>query len=175
MSKKQYVITSITLGCIAAASAGLIGLTNLITRDQIAQNEKNKINSGIVEIFGKDAKISNEDDLSGYTYVSHYYSITGEQNGYAYLTSGKNDYGKITLIVGFDGSSGGFKAMYVVVNEQTYASTLVENYIDPVNKQEKDYETDVQCGATYGAKLIREMINEATQVNKNINSVDAGE
>ena len=50
--------------------------------------------------------------------------------------------------------------MSVVVNEQTYASTLVENYIDPVNNGEREI-SDTSCGATYGAKKIAEMINEA--------------
>ena len=45
--KKQYIITSLTLGAIAAVSAAIIGLSNLITRDQIKRNEINKINSGI--------------------------------------------------------------------------------------------------------------------------------
>lgn len=167
---KKYVVTSITLGLIAAASAGLISVTNLITREKIAQNEKERINAGIVRIFGENAEISSERDVTGFQYLEHFYKIKGEQNGYAFRATGSNSYGKVSLIIGFkqttvnEFSSFAFAGMYVVTNEQTYATTLVDNYINPVNNGEITYDSNdsVKCGATYGAKLIREMINEAT-------------
>ena len=93
--KKHYIITALTLGCIAAVSGGIIGLTNLITKDRIAQNEKNKINAGIVEIFGENAVASEEKQLTGeYKYVQYYYDVkNGEQLlGHAFRTSGSNMY-----------------------------------------------------------------------------------
>ena len=57
---KHYVITAITLGLIGATSAGLIGLTNAITKDKIKQNEANNIQRGITEIFGQNSVILNE-------------------------------------------------------------------------------------------------------------------
>ena len=89
----------------------------------------------------------------------------------AFRTTGSNSYGKISLLVGFNYYQipGGevceyvFDSISVIVNEQTYASTLVDNYINPVNDNTRNYE-DVSCGATYGAKLIRDMINEAKEV-----------
>ena len=53
-NKKHYIITSITLGIIAASSALLIGLTHVLTKDQIAKNEENKVNAGIQKIYGED-------------------------------------------------------------------------------------------------------------------------
>ena len=47
MSKKHYIITAVTLGSIAAISAGVIGLTNLITKDRIAQNEQKRIRTKV--------------------------------------------------------------------------------------------------------------------------------
>ena len=170
---KKFVITSITLGAIAAASAGLISVTNLITRDQIAKNEKDRITAGITRIFGQNASISSEKDVSGFQYLQHLYEISGEQKGYAYRATGSNNYGKISLIIGFKLASAqyNFSGMYVVVNEQTYATTLVDNYINPVNAGDIDYSTDesVKCGATYGAKLVRSMIDEATAAVNQIN------
>ena len=52
---KKYLITAITLGCIAMAAGTLIGATNLITKDHIAQNEVKKINDGFAEVFGDGA------------------------------------------------------------------------------------------------------------------------
>ena len=51
---------------------------------------------------------------------------------------------------------------YTIVNEQTYASTLVDNYLVPLNNGSRDLD-DVTCGATYGAKLVRDMVNEAQE------------
>ena len=159
--KKHYLITSITLGLIAAASAVIIGATNMVTRDRIAENEKNKINSGITAIFGENAKTSESKTLKEeYKYVQYYYEVdTGDkESSYAFRTTGSNMYGKISLLVGMSGEV--FKGLSVIVNEQTYATTLVDNYLVPVNAGERDVE-DVSCGATYGAKLVRDMVNEA--------------
>ena len=162
-NKKHYIVTSITLGVIASLSAGLIALTDLITKDQIKQNEINKINAGIASIFGDSISIKSENDLSSYQYTSHYYEVSDSNNerlGYAFRTTGSNMYGKISLIIGYTEEDHSFKSLEIVTDEQTYASTLEDNYIDLVNKGERQIE-DVSCGATYGAKLVRDMINDA--------------
>ena len=171
MFNKQFIITSITLGIIAAASALFIGCTNLITKDRIAQNEKNKINSGISEIFGISNFDFEENDISSsYSYVDTYYRIVDKNNnnvGHAFKTTGSNMYGKISLLAGFDYDTLEFIKIYMIVNEQTYASTLVDNYVTPLNNNTRDLD-DVQCGATYGAKLVRDMIKEATEAVEKI-------
>ena len=169
--KKHYIITALTLGCIAAVSGGIIGLTNLITKDRIAQNEKNKINEGIVEIFDKNAVASEEKSLTGvYKYVEYYYDVKNgdELVGYAFRTTGSNMYGKISLLVGYTYGTESFKGLSVIVNEQTYATTLVDNYITPLTDGERQLE-DVDCGATYGARLVRDMVNEAREAVGEIN------
>ena len=173
-SKKHYVITSITLGIIAAASGLLIGGTNLITKGQIARNEVNKINSGIVEIFGKTATISSEFTVEGRKYTNYAYEVKlgdSAAKACALKTSGSNMYGKISLLIGFNSTSSSagpvFNGLSIVINEQTYATTLMENYVDPLNEGTRDLD-DVSCGATYGAKLIRDMVNEAKEVAKEI-------
>ena len=168
-SKKHYIITSVTLGLIAASSAALIGVANLITKDRIAQNEQNKITSGINEIFGNNSKIADESLVDGdYKYVNYIYTVHNESDqkvGYAFRTTGSNMYGKISLIVGFNETSHNFEGLSIVTNEQTYATTLVDNYITPLNDGKRELE-DVSCGATYGAKLVRDMVNEANEAAK---------
>ena len=167
---KHYLITAITLGLIGAASAALIGVTNLITKDKIVQNEIDKVNAGIKDIFGTDASVKSESNLTDagfdneYKYVNYLYTVSIDENntGYAFRTTGSNMYGKISLLLGFEGTSYGFIGLYVVTNEQTYASTLEEKYLEPVNDGNRDIE-NVSCGATYGAKLVRDMINEAKE------------
>ena len=169
MDKKHYVITAVTLGLICAASGALIGATNLITKDKIAQNEKNRINSGICEIYGQNATIledidKNEAGLTGdYKYVERLYSISQDGTnsiGYAFRTTGSNMYGKVSLLVGYLQEGCKFVGTYIVVNEQTYASTLEDNYVVKLNDGSRELD-DVSCGATYGAKLVRDMIKEA--------------
>ena len=164
---KHYVLVSVTLGAIAAASALLIGATNMLTKESIAQNEQNKINSGIAGIFGDSAKISSESKIENddYKYVNYVYEISANDSeiGYAFRTTGSNMYGKVSLIIGFT-LDNKFVSLSVVVNEQTYASTLVDNYIVPLNEGARDL-YDVNCGATYGAKLVRDMVDEAQQAS----------
>ena len=174
-NKKHYIITSITLGLIAMASAALIGVTNLITKNKIAENEIARVNKGITDIFGENARIVDEFAVDNYQYVNYAYRVNNDdyapQNiAHIFKADGSNMYGKISLLVGFTVSVTGpetktykMVGLSVVTNEQTYASTLEENYIDPVKAGERDYE-DVSCGATYGAKLIRAMLDEAKLV-----------
>ena len=167
---KKYIVTGVTLGSIAAVAAGLIAVTNLITEKKIKQNEIDAVNKGINEIFESGVVSAEEvvNDLDN-KYVTYCYKVDYRKNdlemhGYAFRCEGSNMYGKISLLAGFDIASQSFMSMYLVKNEQTYASTLVEKYVNPVNSNEKNYETDVSCGATYGAKLVRDMINQAKNV-----------
>ena len=161
---KRFLITSLTLGIIAASSGLLIGLSNLLTKDKIAYNEAQRITKGIKQLFDKDADIDSEESLTG-KYVNYKYvvKVNDEIKGYAIRTTGSNDYGKITLLAGFSNTSHDFVGVYLIVNEQSYASTLVDNYINPLNKDTSKL-NDVTCGATYGAKLVRSMVEEAQSV-----------
>ena len=162
---KKYILTALTLGIIAAGSAALIGGVNLLTKESIKQNELNNFNKGIVAIFGDQASVNMQyKNTGGGTYIQEWYWVhfaDQSDSAYVFKTSGSNSYGKVTLLVGFT-SSKFFAGTYVITNEQTYASTLVDNYLVPVNEGNRDIE-DVSCGATYGAKLVRDMINEAQE------------
>lgn len=167
MAKKHYIIVSVTLGAIAASAAALIGLTNFITKNRIEENKKIKIQEGIAEIFGKEASIKNEYSIAknDYQYVNYVYEIQKDNVvGYAYKSEGSNMYGKISLIVGFD-MSNNFVSLNIVEDEQTYATALEEDYIAPINGGSRDI-NDVNCGATFGAKLVRDMVNEAKKANE---------
>ena len=169
-NKKHYVMVSITLGAIAAASALLIGGANYLTNEKIKQHEINNINRGIDAIVGESAEIKDQKEIANeiYKYVAYYYAVGKENSdeniGVAYRTTGSNMYGKISLLVGFN-LSNELVSISVISDEQTYAQTLTDNYIVPVQEGTRDY-NDVNCGATYGAKLIRDMINDASEANK---------
>lgn len=165
---KKYLLTALTLGTIAAASAGIIGVTNLITKDKIAENEANKVKAGITALFGSEAEIKKEQSITNYKYVNYAYTITNATNtldAYAFRTTGSNSYGKISLLIGFKKvvTDYKFEAVSIIVDEQTFASTLEDNYITTINDGSREIE-DVTCGATYGASLVRDMIKDAQSV-----------
>jgi Na+-translocating ferredoxin:NAD+ oxidoreductase RnfG subunit len=166
---KKYILTAIILGSIAAVAGGAVALTNLLTEKKIKQNEDNKLIVGVQEIFHNErAKVNPDDEikLSDYTYTVSYYEVKDENDtfiGYAFKSSGSNMYGKISLISGFDAVTHNFMSVSLLNNEQTYATTLVNKYVTPLNNNKRELD-DVSCGATYGAKLVRDMVNEASEV-----------
>ena len=175
---KKYLITAIILGSIAMGSGLLIGATNLVTSGPIAEYEQTQINEGIKGIFnnpeyqnvhyGKEEDVEKSDNNKYVNHVYYVYSGTDENDenntlvGWAFKTEGSNNYGKIALIIGFN-SDAVYKNLSVVKNEQSFASTLKKKYITKVQTGERNI-ADVSCGATFGAKLVRDMINDAQDV-----------
>ena len=161
---KHYVLTAVILGSIAMVGGAIIGATHLITKEQIKRNEAKKIDEGIKSLFGDDITRSDAIKIEGNDkYLDCYYvvNVNDTLKGYAFRTTGSNMYGKISMLVGIT-TTYDIGHIYLVSNEQTYAQTLVDEYVTPYNSEDNHRELDdVSCGATYGAKLIREMANEA--------------
>lgn len=176
---KKYILTSVTLGLIAASGALLIAGTNMITKKTIAENEQKSINNGIKTIYGDTAAIKETNAIDGnnYEYVTVRYIVNDENDaplGYAFRTEGSNNYGKISLIIGFNKECV-YKGLSVVTNEQSFASTLKKGYLDIIKDGSKTIDdVSVSCGATYGAKLVRNMVNEAEQAAKDLLGVNNG-
>lgn len=171
---KKYILTSLTLGLIAASGALLIAGTNMITKDKIAENEQKSINNGIATIFGESCHVYEDYDTKEYQYVNHVYLIEDDTysslgpHGYAFRTTGSNNYGKISLIIGFDKACI-YKGLSVIANEQSFASTLKKGYLDLIDDGEQTIDdVSVSCGATYGAKLVRNMVEEAEKAAKDL-------
>ena len=173
---KKYLMTSIILGSIAMASGLLIGATNLVTSGPIAEYEQTQINNGIKEVFkgydnihyAKDEDVEQTDENKYVTHVYYVYDGVNENDenntfvGWAFKTEGSNSYGKVALIVGFNNEAI-YKNLSVVKNEQSFASTLKKKYLTKVQNKECEI-ADVSCGATFGAKLVRDMVNNAQEV-----------
>ena len=178
-STKKYLITAVTLGLIAAGGALLIAGTNMLTRDSIKANEAKAINNGLAAIYDTESLKTSEATLDKeFEYViSSYYVVKDEANaplGYAFKTEGSNAYGKISLIVGFNANYV-YKGVAVVENGQSFASTLKKKYLDHLVKEGKTVdEVDVSCGATYGAKLTRSMIESANSAAEHLKGANNG-
>ena len=178
---KKYIVTAITLGAIAMTSGLLVAGTNLITRDRIGEYEESQINQGIQDIFDdhNDAHYTMVEEVernkTTNKYVTSVYYVWGEKQseseeapfyGWAFKTVGSNNYGKVSLIIGFN-KDRIYKNISVVTNEQSFASTLKKKYIIKVQTKEREI-TDVSCGATYGAKLVRDMVTCAQNIVGNM-------
>ena len=167
-SVKKYILTAVTLGLIAASGALLIAGANMVTKKPIEENEAKTINKGLASIFG-DAAVGKETDLikdQKIDYITTSY-LVGEDNGqfygYAFRTDGYNDYGKISLIIGFNEQCV-YKGLSIIANEQSFATDLKKNYISKIKNGDEIETIDdvsVSCGATYGAKLVRSMVEKA--------------
>lgn len=161
--KKKYVVTSIVLASIGAVSGGLIALANLATAAKIEQNTIDKTNRGLAEIFADSTFKEIKDERIANPIVTYYEALKGEQRqGYVFYTAGSNMYGNISMLVGlvYNSSISEYesKSISLINNTQTYATEVVENYVVPFNNGENP---NVKCGATYAAKLIKSMMDEA--------------
>lgn len=163
-STKKYLKVSITLGAICGVSALLIGAVNLLTADTIKANENAAVVKGLQNVYPDCDDFGDKQVVDGKTYVVSYWIAkeNGTEVGYVYRTSGKNSYGEITMLLGLSGE-GSFGTMYLITNTESYAGTLVDNYVNPYNNgDDKDTAIDeVTCGATHGATLIKDMAYEA--------------
>ena len=159
---KKYIKVSITLGLIAGICALLIGMVNWLTVETIAKNKILKEQNGLKQIYedGNPEEVQLEKEYQYIEKIWYVKDSQGEELGYVYKTSGKNAYGAISMLVGVeDGNLGQF---ILLEDTQTFASTLEDNYVSVYNAGEREY-SDVSCGATYGAKLIRDMASEALE------------
>lgn len=158
--KKHYLYVGTVLACIGIVVAASIVGVNALTKDTIAQNEiksKNKAMNNVFKgcSFGETIYIENVEYLVSYTTA---YKEDIEQ-GDVYYTTGKNAYGSISMMVAIY-LNGELGQISLVENSQSFASTVEDNYVTPYNNNELKID-DVKCGATYGAKLIRDMAHSA--------------
>lgn len=158
------------LGSIAGISAVLVSLANVVTEPLIAANKAKKEKDGLQKVFGVEATYYEKEEIKDTKFLLAYYPVESKTlgEGRVYSTSGNNAYGTVSLLVGI---TSGYSLYNIVVMENTesYALTLNENYIVPLQEgTDKDSMLDqVKCGATYGAKLIRDMVNAAKDHYKN--------
>lgn len=181
--KKNLLISGI-LGGISLVCALLIASFNMITSGIIADNAAKTELATCQAIYAeydadKSEEISSENDAIIKKVLAK--DSNGNELGYLYTVTGKNSYGAITLMVAIKDD----KVLQVefLENGQSFASTVVshvkENYpsskdevIYPFIKPEATPEIgsldatqvegiDTVCGATYGAVLVKDLINVA--------------
>lgn len=165
LSWKRAFLVGGFLGGLCAVLGLAIAGGNMLTRDRIAANKIAKENAGLTKAFALEgAAFSQANEIEGNGHLKKYWTVSLEEEeiGRVYSASGSNAYGDVSLLIALDHQY----ALYGVVvleNTESYGQTLEEKYLEPLaSAEDKESAVDaVNCGATYGAKLCRDMINEA--------------
>ena len=175
------------LCAIGSISALLIAATNMLTSNAITKHEKEKEEKALKEVFidnngvvPNDLVIGDKTELKSldkkYQKLLCYWnpksSDEGEnidnKYGYVFKTEGsdKNNYGTITMLVVINNDYS-FGRISIIKNSESYATTVQKDYVDQYNAGHRLL-TDVTCGATYGATVIKEMAESASSYVKEV-------
>lgn len=172
---KKFIRTALVLGLISGISAGLVGVVYAITAPKIAENDATNKTGGMVQIYGGSATDYIEDenvktyiDNGLLSYVTGVYTFNGEgeNNGKKVIAGeGSNSYGEISLMIGVSSDGNELGQLVIVKNTESYKSTLENNYINLYQNasdsaSRKTALDNISCGATFGATLIRNIVNE---------------
>ena len=177
---KYFKVASV-LALIALVCSAIIASINLATSPIIAKNNEKTEEQTIQKIFKnydkeKSSIVDAKDEAITKKIIAK--DKDGNELGYVYNVTGKNAYGTITIVVAIKDDM--LYQVELMTNEQSFASTVEAHMRANYPSSEKssielgfapeasakvnpiDTTTlkgvDVNCGATYGAKLIKELI-----------------
>lgn len=173
MSKKDakhFLYVGGLLCGFGAVAALLIGGAYVIANPLIEENRQKALEEALSVCFANDDDtfsdaVSMPEDCE---YLSNYYIAyaSGEEYGYIYQGSGSNTYGSVEIAVGLTYADGElvYGCIGVIENTESYKTTLENNYIAVFNASpSQESLNSISCGATFGAKLIRNIVNEAVE------------
>ena len=164
--KKNFKIAAILMIIAAVCAAAVSGMYK-VTSGKIEANQLAKELKLYQEIFPQFNIEKKPEEL-----VAENAAITkkivaknqaGEELGLVYVVSGKNSYGPIVLLVGID-NEGKLVGVEFLENGQSYSSE-VETHVDSKYTSGLSLgditAIDKKCGATYGAKTVKELVTIA--------------
>ena len=163
----SYLKVGLILALIAAVCGISISLLNTVTAPIIEENAYKKEQETLSLIY-KNAEFKKWDIEIRDKAIEKIYTayVDGKKVGDVYVVSGKNAYGKIQLMIGLN--NGYVTNIVITTNTQSFGK-LVNQYVDRLNDQTitntNISNIDVKCGATYGAKLVRSLIETALEHN----------
>lgn len=164
--KRAFYVGGFLAGLCAVLGLAIAG-GDLLTRDRIAKNKADKEMAGLRSIFGEGALIGESVTIedADFPTLKKYWPVTmAEDSGRIYSASDTNAYGDISLLIGVysDLSLG---EIAVLENTESYAGALNDDYFEPyASAEDKDAAADnVKCGATFGAKMARNMMRSAQE------------
>ena len=163
LSFKKVFLTAFTLMLVAGLAGAVIVLLNMFTEPIIEANNAKLEQQKLQEVY-EAAEFESSSFTDNGEEVSYYLAKSNnEVVGFVYKVSGKNAYGSITLLVGVN-KNGTVKRAVIMENTESFATDINKqfnkNYHNDMTKDEVD-SVDVKGGATYGATLIKDLINQA--------------
>ena len=166
ISFKKVFLTAFTLMMVAGIAGALIVCLNLFTEPIIDQNNLQIEEAKKQEIYPEATFEEIKMNVEGEDLIVYRAKKDGETLGYVYKMSGKNAYGAITMLVGIN-KDGVVKRSVIMENTESFATDINKQFNNRYHKDmTKDdiNNVDVKGGATYGAKLIKELINQALDI-----------
>ena len=161
---KAFKVGGFLAGLCAVLALAIAG-ADLLTKDIILRNKLEKESQGLRKIFGSSADYGEAKEVNE-GYIQKYWTVTESDAslGRVYSVKGKNAYGDVALLVGID-TSFRLGEMVTIENTESYGQTLEDNYLAPYAEASDKEEalSRVSCGATYGAKLCRDMVLAALE------------
>lgn len=148
---------ALVLCLISGICALLIALVNYVTSPIIEENKIKRENESLALIYPDCSftKLDNDNETINSIWIVE---EGGETTHYIYSISGKNAYGKVTVLFGIN-MDGTIQKVILTENTESYSSKLdshvEENYSTPVSDIDS---IDLACGATFGAKLVKELV-----------------
>lgn len=189
MKKNLKIALTLFIICLicAAGIAGMYLVTNPIIESNTAQTELDTIKT-IFSDYDSDKSITTTSGFKS-DYISKKIiakDSSGKELGILYNVTGKNDYGTITLMVALKENT--VYRVEFLENGQSFASTVNDflksnfpsskdnviegGFVSESSTFDGTLNTDsvnginASCGATYGAKLIKELVNAAIEDSK---------
>lgn len=165
----NYLKTALVLTLITAICAALIAIVNIPTSEKIIENAREKKERLCQEIFA-DYSIDASPEAITSGFESEYivekieaYDSSSNFLGYIYTVKGNNSYGVIELLVGIN-SDYTLKGVRFINNGQSYtqetANHVNDKYVTGLDSGSVSG-IDVNCGATYAAKLVKALVESA--------------
>lgn len=183
----KYIKISGVLALIAAVCALIISGMYLLTSSAVAANNAKVELETCQAIFASyDKDKSEQIEIDSEVIIKKVLAKDSSSNslGYLYTVSGANSYGEITLMVAID-MEGRVVQVEFLSNGQSFAGTVEahvkENYpsskddviyigikpeeVEPVGSLTADDVAgiDTACGATFGADLVKDLVNAALE------------
>ena len=166
--KRAFAVGGFLAGLCGVLALAIAG-ADLLTAGRIAENKVKKENDGLKSLLEPGAKVSEATEISDDDYPSlkKYWTVERPNEDLPsriYAASDKNGYGQVSLLIALYGDFS-LGNVAVLENTESYGQTLQDGYLDKIARSEdKDKAfTEVKCGATYGAKMCRDMIEAAKQ------------
>lgn len=161
----KYFKTAIVLCIICGLCAVLIAFINFLTAPVIKNNKVKAEAKACSEIFPN--MEYEEVELNANTDTAIEKKWLAKENGIdvgvIYSVSGRNAYGNISLLVGISKADGSVKKVVLTTNTQSYAKVVKNHVNSAYNSGNQVFvdDVDVKCGATFGATLVKELIQIA--------------